>query len=822
MFTTFSLKEALEATVSQKPLDSSILIDISQKLAEGYKDGFYLKEMSRIFKLLWFIETQYARFFRQNKKENQTHCVQALSILLEHLARPVITFRMDDEAMFVNETLAVYENILTILPNQHLRSSALIAIKSLVLQAKLGQEDPAAPEPFFIGIDDDGPKEQEPMLSGLLSATKSLKMNTQTQPTKTKIMKTVTSAIPSSDDPTEGILVRSPTANFCRRILVEAPIIETLKRMMRVEDIHEKDGNQLIASSQLTGFQPDSVPWDVVEIMAEITQNKYFARAIATPRLLAHSLRMLQLTVDNAENARVICGLIWNLVEIIAEVGADGVGIWAGEGREADEEGNIDIEEDNIANEDLVDEEFAQRYDHVSDLHQLTLLRIHAPQLRLINYPLLCQIMFSIVRRSLGTSLSKPQKENRNNCLTFALLLCRAPHFSHFFNKAIPAPLYTTSVQSSNLNKLINTQNSNQINIGSGAFGSIAQGAVLLTSAQAVQQLPVEQPVIIEPYLLASQLPESNIQIPTAPTSGYSISNAIISSPNIIQQLTQGEDFEMVQVSFLLINELAQCECSRPIIEASTLIGTLTSLFMPHTGEIKTLSRKSLLETLLEQNQDIKDPNYQIEEIQQVQQQNSETQDNHLPPLKSGKVKSSKEPIIPEEVDVLSSNARKTPMKKDGDQTLLSTQQSLLQTPPSNSKSQKKPTWTEEQILKKKVQHPYQQPINTPPKQSSIIDYKAAGPFASLYGSDEINALRDTALTLLFTIAGFCPTGFGRYPVIIDMLIQYALQNKQIPPRFERSLSVLIHGCERSEEFRQDHLQHLYLILKIFLNYQRI
>lgn len=56
-------------------------------------------------------------------------------------------------------------------------------------------------------------------------------------------MKTVTSAIPSSDDPTEGILVRSPTANFCRRILVEAPIIETLKRMMRVEDIHEKDGN---------------------------------------------------------------------------------------------------------------------------------------------------------------------------------------------------------------------------------------------------------------------------------------------------------------------------------------------------------------------------------------------------------------------------------------------------------------------------------------------------------------------------------------------------------------------------------------------------
>lgn len=49
--------------------------------------------------------------------------------------------------------------------------------------------------------------------------------------------------------------------------------------------------------------------------------------------------------------------MIWNLVEIIAEVGADGVGIWAGEGREADEEGNIDIEEDNIANEDLVGNE---------------------------------------------------------------------------------------------------------------------------------------------------------------------------------------------------------------------------------------------------------------------------------------------------------------------------------------------------------------------------------------------------------------------------------------------------------------------------------
>jgi hypothetical protein len=49
-------------------------------------------------------------------------------------------------------------------------------------------------------------------------------------------MKTVTSAIPSSDDPTEGILVRNPTANFCRRIIVEAPIIETLKKMMRIDE----------------------------------------------------------------------------------------------------------------------------------------------------------------------------------------------------------------------------------------------------------------------------------------------------------------------------------------------------------------------------------------------------------------------------------------------------------------------------------------------------------------------------------------------------------------------------------------------------------
>jgi hypothetical protein len=115
--------------------------------------------MARIFKLLWFIEAQYARNLRKNKDDEQTSCIQALSIILNHLSKPVITFRMDDEAVFVNETLAVYENILTILPDDRLRQPALTAVMSLVLQAKLSEEDPAAPEPFFIGIEENDAKE---------------------------------------------------------------------------------------------------------------------------------------------------------------------------------------------------------------------------------------------------------------------------------------------------------------------------------------------------------------------------------------------------------------------------------------------------------------------------------------------------------------------------------------------------------------------------------------------------------------------------------------------------------------------------------------
>ncbi|KAA6358770.1 MAG: hypothetical protein EZS28_045703, partial [Streblomastix strix] len=290
---------------------------ISKKLAAAYKDGFFLKEMARLFKIFLILEEIEFSSDATNK-------------LLEYLAIPLITFRMDDEAIFINDALAVFEFVLALLPDARFRQNCLNVIDSIIRQARLDEEDPIVPEPFYIGIPDTSLDFQNrgAYPASLISKI-TTKAHTETYPGKPDIHKMNKSMAPSANDQTEGVLVRSITPVFCRRVLVESPIVEVIKKMIRINTNINLDADSIYstASAKIAPPKPDPsiVPWDVIEVAANLTQNKYFARACATPRIIAHTLHMLLCAFENHDGARVICEFIWNVVETINDMSRDRV-----------------------------------------------------------------------------------------------------------------------------------------------------------------------------------------------------------------------------------------------------------------------------------------------------------------------------------------------------------------------------------------------------------------------------------------------------------------------------------------------------------------
>ncbi|KAK2953480.1 hypothetical protein BLNAU_11615 [Blattamonas nauphoetae] len=794
-----------EETSLVKAYDPILLLSSTvNDLIHARPHGFHLSDGQELSRLLNDgIESFIALAQETDAKHEIATCMSAITALLKHCTKSFLSFRVSDELEHADSAILLIETICSLLSNPFFQRDALAVISSITTQAALRDENPQASPVFYVNSVDDtiitDPENIQDTQNAFTTnpVTPTAKIRTQpiiSTPSNQKLRSRPTSSTSRTQtSPTKDttIPVRYPSPIFCRRILTEADVHIFLRREF------SKQFKLCFVSEE-----PHSTTFlfSLVTILEAISHNKYFAAHLANSpvtvtqcfQLLAYHLSIpnapffdstnlisivlsstnkkaaqttsLRTSITNNEQmqdassdslmavrSQTLISVLWNMLETIVEMTKEGIGVWGGGDPEEDEEEmpsiiqiNEKISDPIPPNKITINRAASLPFSISSQIPTINVpdcVSVSPLFFNGIDYQLLVRVVTSLLIWSVSWSRTREEKEKRNTFFSFAILLCRLPNFSHYFSKTtislhIPKGYFTNQ----NTTRLI-TDTSQTVH------AEVTLLSFLIDLLSAVESV-VHSSFTTSSSILTAVAPPF-LDTPSDIEPSHTLPPSFLIP--FMHQLQTDEDFELLQSTLLLMNEIVKCECSKNVITPALPL-TLDEKNKSQDTNTPDKFGKLIDDSKMEQEEmnieNVKQ--LMLKEIDRKKQSfgfEEESSDHSIPPyfsysspylLTFALFSFFDHPPIPFAGD---DNDESGLYYFERPKATAGTGQSIRET---GALSRLSNEGTTESIAISSV---------LPPSGRK-------SPYSSVYSSDQLLLLRESAITLLFSLAPFCPELF--------------------------------------------------------------